>query len=79
MNLHILYFGLIAEKLSLQEEFVDNMTSQTVHEFQNWIEQKHPAIQGLSYRIAVNQNLAQPEDQIPNEAEIALLPPFAGG
>jgi len=38
-----------------------------------------PSLASLSMRVAVNQEFAQARDVIPSGAEIALIPPVAGG
>ena len=78
MQLTIKYFGMLAEATSIDEEIIQTdpcMVSQIVEA----LTFQHPKIKGKDFKIAVNQQLVDFDYVIQTEAEIALLPPFAGG
>lgn len=76
-KIQIKAFGMIAEKLGssdleLKGSFdSDNLRSE--------LEKQFPDLKGMKYSFAVNRALISENVQIPNEAEVALLPPFSGG
>lgn len=79
MSFHIKYFGMLAEATGQAEETWALDHAVTVGEFRRLITEKYPQMREKKFKIAVNQRIA--EDYLPIEpaAEIALLPPFAGG
>jgi len=79
MKLDILYFGLVAEAIKcVQEEFVLE-SKITVKQLKDLLINKYAELGKLSYQIAVNQQLVNPQTVITEDCEIAILPPFAGG
>lgn len=74
----ILFFGMLAERTGIAEMALEQAPG-TVAELRAELLRRHPALQGLSFRIAVGQELADEASPIPPGAEVALLPPFAGG
>lgn len=79
MSLRIRYFGMIAEALQCESETIISDGQKTVGEMKTHLENRYPVLKNYTYRIAVNQTLSEPDFVIPADAEIALLPPFAGG
>jgi len=79
MKLDILYFGLIAEAISInyEELIISNIIS--INDLKNQLISKHPILEKLEYQIAINQKIASQETLINKDSEVALLPPFAGG
>lgn len=43
------------------------------------LEEKYPDLKEMKYSIAINKALTVGNVQLPEEAEVALLPPFSGG
>ncbi len=74
----ILYFGLLAETTGTTEERLEASPA-TVAGLRAELLRRHPALQGLSFRIAVDRQLVDETAALPPDAEVALLPPFAGG
>ena len=74
----ILYFGMLAERTGTAQETLDAMPA-TVTALRAELLRRHPSLQGLSFRFAVDQQLAGDNTPIAPGAEVALLPPFAGG
>ena len=78
MKAEVKYFGMIAEKIGLQEESID-LNEQNQSDLRMFFEKKHPNIIGMNYQIAINQTLTEKIESNLEFVEIALLPPFAGG
>jgi molybdopterin converting factor small subunit len=79
MTVRVLYFGMLAEALGIQEESIDLAEIQTELPLANYFRQRHPSLKRFQFSVAVNQELCT---QLPTEVpvhEIAILPPFAGG
>ena len=53
----------------------------TVGELLELLAERHPPLRHRldHVRVAINQRFAAPEDRLPAEAEIALIPPVSGG
>lgn len=79
MSFHVKYFGMLAEIAGMSDEIWTADRAMTVGNFRSQIMEKYPAMRDKKFKIAVNQKIS--EDFVPIEipAEIALLPPFAGG
>lgn len=80
MTLSIKYFGMIAETIGKQEEKVEIFSQQiSVALLVELLLKKYPNLNLKSFKIAVNQSVAENAALINENDEIALLPPFAGG
>lgn len=78
MQLTIKYFGMLAEATSINEEEVQTevcLVSQLVEKLKH----QHPKLSDKNFKVAVDQKLVDQNHLIKSKAEIALLPPFAGG
>ncbi len=73
------YFGMIAEVADCPEENFSNAEAVMVNDLIALITEKYPRMADLSFKVALNNRLAQAEDRLRERDEIALLPPFAGG
>ncbi|MBL0126411.1 MAG: MoaD/ThiS family protein [Flavobacteriales bacterium] len=73
------YFGLLAEHIGIGEERLQFPTGTTVQQVRGSLCERHPALRNLKYRIAVDTSLPADGAIIDGCAELALLPPFAGG
>ena len=79
MNIQVMYFGMLAEITGHANEpwlFNENLT---VGEFRSQILERYPALKEKKFKIAVNKQISDDLLLISESAEIALLPPFAGG
>ena len=79
MSVHVMYFGMLAEITGQASEawlISDNLT---VGKFRSQILEKYPALREKKFKIAVNKQISDDFMPISEQAEIALLPPFAGG
>ena len=79
MALTIKYFGMLAEKIGKSTEVVDTPATTTVDALRRHLINRHPALDGITFQVAVNLSVAQAETQINPNDEVAILPPFAGG
>jgi molybdopterin converting factor small subunit len=79
MNLKICYFGLLAERRGLSEEWT-NTRGKTAAELYTELDSLHQL--GLSmadFRVAVNDEFTAWEHLLSENDSIALLPPMSGG
>ncbi len=79
VTVHTRYFGMIAEQLDKTEENIPLEAFRSEVDLRNFFEQRYPVLSSMSYLIAVDQELAETLNPDQKPAEIALLPPFAGG
>ncbi|MBI2281368.1 MAG: MoaD/ThiS family protein [Bacteroidetes bacterium] len=71
---------MIAETIGKQEEKVEIFSQQiSVALLVELLLKKYPNLNLKSFKIAVNQSVAENAALINENDEIALLPPFAGG
>lgn len=79
MTVSILYFGMIAEAVGQPLETWASVDPLTVGDLKQQLLAKYPILRDRKFQIAVNQQIVDETLPIPSQAEIALLPPFAGG
>ncbi|MCF0059629.1 MoaD/ThiS family protein [Dyadobacter sp. CY356] len=79
MSINILYFGMLAEISGQANEHLAGKENMTVNDLKGQLFEKYPEMREKKFKIAVNQKIGDDETIIPLSAEIALLPPFAGG
>jgi len=77
MEVKLICFGRIAEIIENKNMEISGITE--TDEFKIHIEGLYPALKTMKYKIAVNQELIQQNTPIPNNAIVALMPPFSGG
>jgi MoaE-MoaD fusion protein len=78
----VLYFAAARERAGLSQEQLGALPPPgTVGALLELLAERHPALRPLfpHLRVAVNQTFVQVEDVIPEGAEVALIPPVAGG
>ena len=81
----ILYFAWLKEKIGTGEEQLtppDNV--QTIAQLVDWLAQRGPNYAAAFedrdvVRAAIDQDFANPDDQISGATEIAFFPPVTGG
>ena len=75
----VLYFAACRERTGVSSERVD--VDGTVDDVIAAVRALHPALGDVlpRCRVAVNQAFAQATDRVPAGAEVALIPPVAGG
>ena len=79
MSVHVMYYGMLAEITGHANELWISDENLTVEKFRSQILEKYPALREKKFKVAVNQKIAEDFAPIDPSAEIALLPPFAGG
>ena len=77
MNITIKYFGQIAEVTQTEEESLE-FSGSLVSELIETLHSKYDTLKNKDFQVAQNQELISIETELTG-AEIALLPPFAGG
>ncbi len=73
----ILAFGKIAELLGKTELELDNMPNTDI--LLGFLQQQYPELKNMKFSLAVNKKQVTGNTEIPQGAEVALLPPFSGG
>jgi molybdopterin synthase catalytic subunit len=76
----LLYFAAARERTGLDREELDAY-GKTVGALLEQLAGLHPELETVlpHCRVAVNQNFARSDDVVPEGAEVALIPPVAGG
>jgi MoaE-MoaD fusion protein len=78
----VLYFAAARERAGVSQEQLSALPAPgTVRALLEVLGERHPALRPLfpHLRVAVDQTFAQLEDVVPEGAEVALIPPVAGG
>lgn len=76
-TIHIKAFGIVAEKIGLSELAMDHSGNST--ELLDALLVKFPELKTVKFTLAINKKIMNGNQEIPEYAEIALLPPFSGG
>ena len=80
MTITLIYFGLVADIIQKKkEQLFFESEAMTLKEVQSKLEALYPELENTTYSFAINQSLSQSNQELKNNDEIALLPPFAGG
>lgn len=80
MRLALLAFGICRDILGEAITEIELPENPSVRQLRDYLNEQYPALTNLnSLMIAVNEEYAADEDQIPENAEIALIPPVSGG
>lgn len=79
MSIHVTYYGMLAEIAGQADELWTASSSLSVGAFRALLLSKYPGLKDKKFKVAVNQKIAEDFVQIDTQAEVALLPPFAGG
>jgi molybdopterin converting factor small subunit len=77
MEIQLLAFGKIAEMI--HSDTLTLPDGSCVADFKKILETADSRLQNMSYRIAVNKEIANDEVPLSEGCEVALLPPFSGG
>lgn len=81
MRVQVLYFAAARERAGLGREEIELPEGASVEAALDLIASRHPALRPLlpHLRIAVDQEFARANDRLTSGAELALIPPVAGG
>ncbi|MFW0717858.1 MoaD/ThiS family protein [Pedobacter sp. N23S346] len=77
MKLEIISFGKISEFIAGQEIEVSEIND--TNQLQQYLETSFPQLSGMKYKLAVNQNIIQSNQQLTENDMVAIMPPFSGG
>jgi len=77
MKLEIISFGKISEFITWQEIEVSEINN--TDQLQQYLETSFPKLSGMKYKLAVNQNIIQSNQQLTDNDKVAIMPPFSGG
>jgi sulfur-carrier protein len=76
-TIHIKAFGMVAEKIGLSDLAMEHSGDSS--ELLDALLVKFPELKTVKFTLAVNKKIVSGNQGIPENAEIALLPPFSGG
>ncbi|MGO8970355.1 MAG: molybdenum cofactor biosynthesis protein [Myxococcaceae bacterium] len=82
MSFSVLYFAAARERAGVAQEQLPAVPPPgTVRALLELVGERHPQLRPLfpHLRVAVNQSFAQLDEVVPEGAEVALIPPVAGG
>ncbi len=79
INIDIKYFGMVAETVQLESEIFEISKDLSVRELKLILVKKYPGLGIINYNVAMNLDLADDNEKISENCEIAILPPYAGG
>ena len=74
-----MYYGMLAELTGQSDEAFVIGEQLTVGQLRTQIVEKYPLLRDKKFKIAVNKQIVEDFGLVSDQAEIALLPPFAGG
>lgn len=79
MKVNVLAFG-IAKEIFGKTVIDVELSESTIAALKHTLEEKYPRLKQLAtYMVAVNNEYAQPTQQINSNDEIAIIPPVSGG
>ena len=76
--MNVKYFGMIAEWVGTNQNEI-KLSGTSVNDLKKQLESQYEKLNGISYHVAVDQNIGTEDQELTENNEIALLPPFAGG
>ena len=78
MKLNIKYFGMIAEWVGSSERELE-FSGTTVADLKSQLEGSYSELKGISFQVAINNQIASMDQVLNENDEVAVMPPFAGG
>lgn len=80
-TVRVLFFAAAREACGLAQGSFELPKNANVSELIALVVKRHPGLEALlpHLRVAVNQEFAEPHSLLPENAEVALIPPVAGG
>jgi molybdopterin converting factor subunit 1 len=79
MRVHVLYFGVLRERMGGGEEWLEIAEGTIVADVLNVYRERAREFAWDSVAVAVNQEYARAEVVLKDGDEVALLPPVSGG
>ncbi|MGB3016922.1 MAG: MoaD/ThiS family protein [Ignavibacteria bacterium] len=77
MNISVLFFGQIADIAGNDNLDISNVD--TSNELKSRLCELYPALNEITYSVAVNKEIVQTNTALKDGDTVALLPPFSGG
>ena len=78
-KLEILCFGMVEDIVGQKRTQLDFNHGLRVSDLKSQMEQLFPALRATSYKVALNEQICEENQEIQANDILALLPPFAGG
>jgi molybdopterin converting factor subunit 1 len=79
MRVHVLYFGVLRDRLDGREAWLELREGATVGDVLNVYRERLADFAWDSIAVAVNQEYAKTDVVLKDGDEVALLPPVSGG
>ena len=80
MQITLLFFGKAREIARVKNLVLSLPAASTVGSLRSILSEQFPGLDAsLAFAVAINQRYAQNEDVIPDNAEVAIIPPVSGG
>ncbi len=79
MNITVLFFGLIAEKVNKESYTFSLDKNISISTVIHQLKETFKELNYIEFQTALNQKIVPLEEIIKSDCTIALLPPFAGG
>jgi len=81
VQVHILYFATLRQRLGISEETLDLDEAATVADLKVAVARSHPHLEDSlkTVIVSVNREFAFPEERLREADEVALFPPVSGG
>lgn len=76
MEIELITFGKISE--FIQNHKIEVEVKNT-DELQVHLEQLFPNLAGMKYKLALNKDIVQSNQELKDKDSIAIMPPFSGG
>jgi molybdopterin converting factor small subunit len=77
MEVNVLFFGVIADVTKIDIKVYSNIKS--IARLKLMVIDDFPEIAHYKFRISVNREFTDDDDELKNGDEVAFLPPFEGG
>ena len=77
MKIEISFFGQLTDKTGCSSFLMDNPG--TIADFKKLVIEQYPNLSNAKFTIALNNKIALDNEVIPENAKLALMPPFSGG
>jgi molybdopterin synthase catalytic subunit len=81
VNLRVLYFAVVRERLGRDGDSLELPAGATVAALLDELERRHPGLSALrpALKVAVNEEFVAPTHSLSDGDEVALIPPVSGG
>ena len=77
MKIEVIFFGQLTDKTGCTSILMDNPG--TIADFKKLVIEKYADLSNAKFTIALNNKIALDNEVIPENAKLALMPPFSGG